>query len=137
MIVRVLLLVATLLTGCAQHIREAERVRITYDPGGLLSSHYDQAGRYLVAGLAVEVEGYCASACLIYAVADNACLHRDARFGFHAGSNAIGTGYMARIMPPNLRAWYLSGPSSRTAITTLGTADLLALDPGAWRLCDG
>lgn len=118
---------------------EGEPYIIKNDNGGqLLSAEADRAS-LLAWGGRVEIQGRCASACVIFTTLPNACLAPDARIGFHGSTitvGPVGNPQMARHLRGGVKAAFLDRwqhiPTED--IHWITAREYVALDPQT-RLC--
>ena len=110
------------------------------DGGGQLLSAVDDREVLLAWGGAVEIRGYCASACVIFTTLPQACLAPDLRIGFHGSSvnlGPVGNPQIARHLRGAARARFLEDWQHIQApdIAWIDVETYRALDP-AVRICD-
>lgn len=109
----------------------AAQIRITQDPGGLISNHIRTFEEVRNGGHDVVIDGPCFSACTLVLgmiPQERLCVTRRARLGFHAawayapdGSKVMsesGTAQLWRIYPHSVRQWITrnGGLSSRMIV---------------------
>lgn len=117
----------------------AEPVVIENDLGGSINRYIRKYNEYKASGQRVEIEGRCASACTIYMALPNACIHPDAKFGFHTATaaglfpSAEGNKWVAQFYPPELRKRFLGQYSKSLGFTWLRGHEVLAMNPKAKR----
>jgi hypothetical protein len=93
-------------------------VRITDDPGGLMSQYASRFANVRQTGEKVVIDGPCLSACTMLLgmlPRDQVCVTHNAVLGFHAAWNydeagrrvvsASGTQALIDIYPPTIRSW--------------------------------
>lgn len=125
------------------------QLRITFDPGGVISEFIDKYDAIQRSGGKVIIDGHCISACtLVTALVDNenVCITKRARLGFHSATarTPISSTYSKEatemlwgLFPENVRllvnrvGW--DGISEHPAIVYVENAALRTL----YRECDG
>lgn len=110
---------------------------ITNDLGGSLNRYYREYKKFISSGEIVEIKGRCASACTIFIALPNACIHTDAKLGFHSATafglfqSKEGNEWVAKFYPPELRNRFLTKYSNSLGFTWLSGSDVLAMKPKA------
>ncbi|HEY2136228.1 MAG TPA: hypothetical protein VGH49_10085 [Xanthobacteraceae bacterium] len=110
-------LVATTITVLAATTAQAA-VRITDDPGGLMTQYASRFSVVRESGEKVVIDGPCLSACTMLlgiVPRDQVCVTHNAVLGFHAAWNydesgrrvtsAAATQELINIYPPSIRSW--------------------------------
>jgi hypothetical protein len=74
-----------------------------YGRGGVFEDYDPIIEKYNSSGELFVIRGRCQSACTLFLTIRNACIARNARFGFHAGRSVISTQRMLNSYKPKLR----------------------------------
>ncbi len=114
---------------------------VTYDEGGWIQSYDKQIVDFRIANTAVEVRGFCASACTMYMSLPDFCVSPKSRMAFH-GSIPLAPGeiksegdwMMARHYSPALREWYYAN-ASHLILTFKSLTGQQLHDRFGYRLC--
>lgn len=81
---------------------------ITYNAGGNIADTMLIVGKAAREHRTVIIDGYCASACTLHLSNPRTCVTPRAVLVFHAASNALGTAYLMRMYPANIREYIQS-----------------------------
>lgn len=119
---------------------------IQNDSGGELGAYLARAGLMRACGDAVQVSGYCHSACTFYLSAPGLCVRPGASFGFHEayypGGARLGPALLAATKrqmmdsyPPSIRAWLNRQGGLSPAMKILSATQAVRM--GAVKACKG
>ena len=128
---------ASALTTCAA----SADVRITYDPGGEVSSYVQKFQQMRETGERIVIDGPCLSACTLLTgivPRDHVCVTARAVLGFHAASyyddasrslvpTRAGSRVVMRLYPTEIRSWINRHGGLRPQLITLSGRELTAL----------
>lgn len=126
-----------ILALCLMASTASADVVIENDLGGSLNRYAREFKAYQKSGERVEIAGRCASACTIYIALPNACIHPEAKLGFHTATafglapSEAGNKWVAQFYPAKLKAKFMGEYSKSLGFTWLRGHEVLAMNPRA------